>query len=190
MLRALEEAILKQGIGIGNSVVKVDMFLNHRIDTDLLTKMGAEIAEHFAGEKPDIVLTVEASGIALAVACGIALGNIPVVFAKKSKASNQAKGMLSAKCYSFTHQKSNHLLVDPNYLPKNSKVLIVDDFLANGEAIQALMSLIQQANCKCVGAAVAIEKAFQPGGQALREKGMDILSLASVKAIEDGKIVL
>ncbi len=189
-MRALEEAILKQGIGIGNNIVKVDMFLNHRIDTDLLMEMGKEIAGHFANKKPDIVLTVEASGIALAVATGIALGNKPVVFAKKGKASNQAKGMLEAKCYSFTHQKSNNLLVDPSYLPKNSKVLIVDDFLANGEAIQALKSLIKQAGCQCVGAGIAIEKAFQSGGKALRDEGMDVLSLASVKAIEGGKIIL
>lgn len=189
-MRALCEAILSKGIGIGNDIVKVDMFLNHRIDTALLHQMGEEIARHFSEKKPDIVLTVEASGIALAVAAGMRLGGIPVVFAKKSQAANQSPDMLCAPVYSFTHKQQNMIRVDRRYLPEGSRVLIVDDFLANGEAVRGMMDIIKQAGCALTGVAVAVEKGFQPGGQALRREGVDLLSLAIVDSIKDGTITL
>lgn len=189
-MRALREAILSKGMGIGNDIVKVDMFLNHRIDTALLSEMGREIAQHFSEKKPDNVLTVEASGIALAVATGICLHGIPVVFAKKSQAVNQSPDMLCAPVYSFTHKQQNMIRVDKRYLPKGSRVLIVDDFLANGEAVRGMMDIVQQAGCVLSGVAVAVEKGFQTGGQALREEGVDLLSLAIVDSIADGRIVL
>ena len=158
--------------------------------SQLLSEMGLEIAKHFAYCKPDIVLTVEASGIALAVAAAHALGNIPVVFAKKSKASNQDSDMLEASVYSFTHQKQNIIRVNRQYLPEGSRVLIVDDFLANAEAVQGLISVIDQADCALCGVAVAVEKGFQPGGKLLRSKGINVLSLAVVKSIQDGRIEL
>lgn len=189
-MRALREAILSQGIGIGNDIVKVDMFLNHRIDTALLDKMGEAVARHFSEKKPDIVLTVEASGIALAVAAGMRLNGIPVVFAKKAQAVNQSPDMLCAPVYSFTHKQQNMIRVDRRYLPSGSRVLIVDDFLANGEAVRGMMDIVQKAGCTLTGVAVAVEKGFQPGGQALRKEGVDLLSLAIVDSIQDGRITL
>lgn len=189
-MRALHEAILSQGIGIGSDIVKVDMFLNHRIDTALLNRMGQEIARHFAAKKPDIVLTVEASGIALAVAAGMHLGGIPVVFAKKSQAVNQSSDLLCAPVYSFTHKQQNMIRADKRYLPSGSRVLIVDDFLANGEAVRGMMDLVKQAGCQLAGVAIAIEKGFQPGGQALRKEGVDLYALAVVDSIQDGHITL
>lgn len=189
-MRKLEDAIRQMGIGIGSDIVKVDMFLNHRIDVGLLREMGQEIARHFEKCQPDIILTVEASGIALAVAASYALSCIPVVFAKKAKASNQDESMLEASVYSFTHQKNNVIRVSADYLPQGARVLIVDDFLANAQAVMGLMSIIQQAKCHLCGVAVAVEKGFQPGGQLLREQGVDLLSLAVVSSIQDGKIEL
>lgn len=189
-MRALREAILSQGIGIGNDIVKVDMFLNHRIDTALLDKMGEAVARHFSEKKPDIVLTVEASGIALAVAAGMRLNGIPVVFAKKAQAVNQSPDMLCAPVYSFTHKQQNMIRVDRRYLPSGSRVLIVDDFLANGEAVRGMMDIVEKAGCTLTGVAVAVEKGFQPGGQALRKEGVDLLSLAIVDSIQDGRITL
>lgn len=189
-MRALREAILSKGVGIGSDIVKVDMFLNHRIDTALLSAMGEEIAGHFACKNPDIVLTVEASGIALAVAVGMRLRGVPVVFAKKSQAANQSPDMLCAPVYSFTHRQQNMIRVDKRYLPKGKRVLIVDDFLANGEAVRGMMDIVRQAGCVLSGVAVAVEKGFQPGGQALRDEGVDLLSLAIVDSIRDGKITL
>lgn len=189
-MRALREAILSQGIGIGNDIVKVDMFLNHRIDTALLDKMGEAVARHFSEKQPDIVLTVEASGIALAVAAGMRLNGIPVVFAKKAQAVNQSPDMLCAPVYSFTHKQQNMIRVDRRYLPSGSRVLIVDDFLANGEAVRGMMDIVEKAGCTLTGVAVAVEKGFQPGGQALRKEGVDLLSLAIVDSIQDGRITL
>lgn len=189
-MRQLEEAIKAQGIGIGSDIVKVDMFLNHRIDTALLFNMGQAVAKHFAIKQPDVVLTVESSGIALAVSTAFALGNIPVVFAKKAKAANQDTDMLTAPVYSFTHKKENIIRIAKHYLPKGSRVLIVDDFLANGQAVHGLTKLIEQADCTLCGVAVAIEKGFQPGGSQLRAQGIDVLSLAIVSGIKDGVIEL
>lgn len=189
-MQKLNDAIRSLGVGIGSDIVKVDMFLNHRIDTALLSEMGKEIARHFEQKKPDIVLTVEASGIALAVMAALHLGGIPVVFAKKAKAVNQGDGMLTAPVYSFTHKTENLIRVDPKYLPKGARVLVADDFLANGQAAEGLINLCEKAGCTLVGVAVAVEKGFQPGGRELREKGVDVLSLAVVTGIENGVIRL
>jgi len=187
-MRELKEAILREGKGIGNHIVKVDMFLNHRLDTKLMFDMGQALADHFRPEKPELVLTVEASGIAIALATAHQLGDIPVVFAKKSAASNQSADMLTAVAHSFTHGNDNCLRVDRHYLPAGSRVLIVDDFLANGQASDALISIAEQAGCELVGVGIAVEKGFQAGGQMLRERGVNLKSLAIITAIEDGKI--
>jgi len=187
-MRELKEAILREGKGIGNHIVKVDMFLNHRLDTRLMFDMGRALADHFRKDVPDIVLTVEASGIAIALAAAHRLGDIPVVFAKKSPASNQSDDMLTAVAHSFTHGNDNCLRVDRHYLPRGSRVLIVDDFLANGQASEALIKIVEQAECELVGVGIAIEKGFQEGGKALREKGVNLKSLAIIESIEDGFI--
>ena len=189
-MEQLRKAIETQAIGIGTDIVKVDMFLNHRIDTGLLFAMGKAWAEEFRGEKPDLVLTVEASGIAMAAAAAHELGDIPVVFAKKNAAVTNTGEMLTAPVYSFTHRKQNMICVDRKYLPEGSRVLIIDDFLADGEAVKGMMSLCAQQNAPVVGVGIAVEKGFQPGGKKLREMGIHLKSLAVVDGIEDGKIRL
>jgi len=189
-MRALREAIETYGQGLGEDIVKVDMFLNHRIDTALLFAMGRELADHFREDKPDLVLTVEASGIAIAVAVAHALGDLPVVFAKKSATVVQSPDLAQAKVYSFTHKRENIIRVDRKYLPAGSRVLIVDDFLADGQACQGMMALCAQTGCKVIGVGIGIEKGFMPGGKALRAMGVKLSSLAVVKEIRDGKILL
>ena len=186
----LRKAIEEQGVGIGRDIVKVDMFLNHRIDTGLLFSMGEAWAEEFRDEQPDLVLTVEASGIAMAVAAAHALGDIPVVFAKKSATVVQNDAMVQAPVYSFTHKTQNSIRIDRRYLPEGSRVLIIDDFLADGEAVKGMMSLCEQQKAQVVGVGIAVEKGFQPGGQKLREAGVHLKSLAIVEEIRDGKLIL
>lgn len=189
-MQALREAIRQYGRGIGQDIVKVDMFLNHRIDTKLIFDIGAAFAQRFAAQAPQIILTVEASGIAIALATAHAMGDIPVVFAKKSAAVNQAGDMLTASAASFTHKNTNTLRVDKHYLPVCSRVLVVDDFLADGQAAHALIDIVRQAGCQLVGVGVAVEKGFQQGGQRLREEGVNLVSLAIVTGIENGEICL
>lgn len=189
-MKELREAIEKFGIGIGDSIVKVDSFLNHRIDTGLSQKMGEDIAAHFAGREIDLVLTVEASGIAVAIMAAHALGNIPVVFAKKSQSLNVGPDVYIAQVYSFTHEVMNTVRVSRAYLPKGSRVLMVDDFLANGAAMEGMREILRQAECELVGAAVCIEKGFQAGGNRLRAEGVDLYSLAIVDGIDHGRIIL
>ena len=189
-MEALRRMIETQGVGIGKDIVKVDMFLNHRIDTGLLFRMGEAWAEAFREDAPDVVLTVEASGIAMAVAAAHALGDLPVVFAKKSATVVQNDAMLQAPVYSFTHKTQNIIRLDRRYLPEGSRVLIIDDFLADGEAVRGMMALCEQAGAHPVGVGIAVEKGFQPGGKALRESGVHLKSLAIVDGIKDGNIVL
>lgn len=188
-LEALKRAIEEMGSGIGTDIVKVDCFLNHRIDTGLLFQMGEALAMHFTQDKPDLVLTVEASGIALATATAHALGDIPVIFAKKSAALNQSPDMAQAEVYSFTRKQACFIRMNLDFIPRGSRVLIVDDFLADGQAVNGLMSLIEQAGAELVGVGIAIEKGFQQGGQKLRASGINLMSLAVVEAIQDGNIL-
>ncbi len=189
-MKELKEAILKYGVGIGDSIVKVDSFLNHRIDVELSTLMGRDIAAHFAEKQIDIVLTVESSGIAVAMTTAQALGNIPVVFARKSTSLNVGPDVYTAQVYSFTRQVLNTIRVSKAYLPAGSRVLVVDDFLANGAAIEGMRDILTQAGCELAGAAVCVEKGFQAGGSRLRASGIDLYSLAIVDGIDNGKILL
>ena len=173
---------------ISDGIVKVDSFLNHRLETGLLFDMSGELARRFSKDKPDLVLTVEASGIALAMTTAHALGDIPVVFAKKGIAANQSPDMAEEKVYSFTHQCESLIRLDLRYIPAGSRVLIVDDFLANGKAIGGLMSIIRKAEAQLIGVGIAIEKGFQPGGKLLREQGIPLLSLAVIDEISDAGI--
>ena len=189
-MEALRRMILEKGKGIGNDIVKVDMFLNHRIDTALLFQMGEAWADEFRNEKPETVLTVEASGIAMAVAAAHALGDIPVVFAKKSATVVQNDDIVQAPVYSFTHKTENMIRIEKRYLPEGTRVLIIDDFLADGQAVRGLMNLCWQQGAQVVGVGIAVEKGFQPGGQQLRESGVHLKSLAVVEGIQDGNIIL
>ena len=189
-MEALRRMILEKGKGIGNDIVKVDMFLNHRIDTALLFRMGEAWADEFRADKPDMVLTVEASGIAMAVAAAHALGDIPVVFAKKSATMVQGDDMVQAPVYSFTHKTQNMIRIEKQYLPEGARVLIIDDFIADGQAARGLINLCWQQGATVVGVGIAVEKGFQPGGKALRGSGIHLKSLAVVDGIVDGNIVL
>ena len=189
-MEALRRMIMEKGRGIGNDIVKVDMFLNHRIDTGLLFRMGEAWADEFRDDKPDMVLTVEASGIAMAVAAAHALGDIPVVFAKKSSTVVQDDNTVQAPVYSFTHKTQNMIRIEKQYLPEGARVLISDDFIADGQAARGLINLCWQQGATVVGVGIAVEKGFQPGGKALRESGIHLKSLAVVDGIVDGNIVL
>ena len=189
-MEALKQMILEQGKGIGSDIVKVDMFLNHRIDTKLLFAMGEAWAEEFRSEKPDLVLTVEASGIAMAVAAAHALGDLPVVFAKKSNTAVLGSETVQAGVYSFTHKTQNTIRIERRYLPEGSRVLIIDDFLADGQAVKGMMNLCEQQKAPVVGVGIAVEKGFQPGGKLLRDAGVHVKSLAIVDRIENGEIIL
>ena len=189
-MEVLRRKILELGKGIGKDIIKVDMFLNHRIDTALLFEMGEAWAEEFRGEKPELVLTVEASGIAMAVAAAHALGDIPVVFAKKSATVVQNDDIVQAPVYSFTHKTENMIRIEKRYLPEGTRVLIIDDFLADGQAVRGLMNLCWQQGAQVVGVGIAVEKGFQPGGKQLRESGVHLKSLAVVEGIQDGNIIL
>ena len=189
-MEALRRMILEKGKGIGNDIVKVDMFLNHRIDTALLFQMGQAWADEFRADKPEMVLTVEASGIAMAVAAAHALGDIPVVFAKKSATVVQDDNTVQAPVYSFTHKTQNMIRIEKQYLPEGARVLIIDDFIADGQAARGLINLCWQQGATVVGVGIAVEKGFQPGGKALRESGIHLKSLAVVDGIVDGNIVL
>ena len=168
----------------------MDGFLNHRIDTGLLFKMGKAFADEFACERPTMILTVEASGIALAVAAAHEMGDLPVVFAKKGETVVQSDDVAQAPVYSFTHKKETVIRVEKRYVPVGSRVLIIDDFLADGQAVHGMTDLCSQLGAKVVGIGVAVEKGFQKGGKALRAQGIHLKSLAIVTGIEDGKIQL
>ena len=190
IMQELKEAIARDGVCIGKDIVKVDMFLNHRIDTGLMFRMGEELAKRFADAKPDLILTVEASGIALALTTARAMGDVPVLFAKKAATVVQSPDVAQASVYSFTHKRENIIRVDKKFLPKGSRVLIVDDFLADGQACQGMMALCAQTACPIVGIGIGIEKGFMQGGKNLRAMGIRLSSLAVVTGIEDGKILL
>lgn len=190
MLASLKEAIQAQGHGVGKDVVRVDSFLNHRIDVALATEMGQELARAFADDRVDVVFTAEASGIAVAITTAQALGNVPVIFAKKGDPLNVGPNVYTANVYSFTHQVMNTIRVERDYLKEGMRVLIVDDFLANGEAVDGMRNIVMQARCELVGVGVCVEKGFQQGGVKLRASGVKYVPLAVVDAIEDGKIIL
>ena len=189
-MKELVEAIRARGVGVGTDIVKVDMFLNHRLDTDLFVKMGQAFAQAFAADRPELVLTVEASGIAAALTTALACGNLPVVFAKKSRTRNVTGDVYESRVFSFTHGVENHIRVSREYLPKGARVLIIDDFLANGEAAEGLCDIVRQAQATVVGIGICVEKSFQPGHQKLVDEGYHVVSLAKVKAISDGRLVV
>ena len=188
-MKALKEAIEKYGVGIGTEVVKVDSFLNHRIDVALSTEMGKAFYEAFKDDQVDCILTVEASGIITGMTTAMAFGNIPVIFAKKGERRNIGNDCYTADVYSFTHQKNNVIRVSREYLKAGMRVLIIDDFLANGGAINGLMQIVEEAGAELVGAGICIEKGWQPGGDHLRGKGIKLVSLAVCDHIENGKVI-
>lgn len=185
----LEERIAKDGIVKEGNVLKVDSFLNHQMDVKLFRQMGEEFKKRFANKEINKILTIEASGIG--IACIVAsYFDVPVVFAKKSKSINIEGEMYIAEVESFTHKNKNQVIVSKKFLGPEDKVLLIDDFLANGCALQGLISIVQQAGGKVEGIGIAIEKGFQPGGQIIRNLGYQLESLAIVDGMDeaDGSI--
>ena len=179
----LEERILRDGVVKPGNVLKVDSFLNHQMDIQLLEQIGQEFQRRFAGEKITKVLTIEASGIAIAYPVARALG-VPLVFAKKSKSINLDGEMYVAEVESFTHKNTNLVVVAKKFLSPDDRVLIIDDFLANGCALQGLVSIVDSAEATVVGLGIAIEKGFQDGGWRIRNLGYHLESIAIVDAMD------
>lgn len=187
-MEILERAIMEKGKVLSGGVLKVGSFLNNQIDVNLVSAMGKDIYEKFKDCGVTKILTVEASGIAIAVVAA-QFFNCNAVFAKKSKTVNLDGEFFSAKCFSFTHKDENTLIVPKEYLDKNDTVLIVDDFLAHGAAANALIDIVKQSGASLAGVAIAIEKGFQGGGDELREKGVNLYSLVVIDSMENGRVV-
>jgi len=184
---ALEEKILKEGKVYPGNVLNVGCFLNQQIDIDFLFKMGEEIYRLYKDNNITKILTIEASGIAIAVAAAFYF-QVPAVFAKKSKSSNVAHEVLTSCVKSFTRGITYEICVSSEYICKGDKVLIVDDFLASGSALCGLIEIVESAGAEVVGVSAAIEKGFQGGGDALREKGVRVESLAIIDEMSEGSV--
>ena len=187
-MKALEEKILKEGKVLPGNILKVGSFLNHQLDVDFIMEMGREIARLFENSGVTKILTIETSGIAIAVGAAAAM-HIPVVFAKKNKTNNISGDVYKTVVHSYTHGTDYTVVVEKDYLKKGDNILIVDDFLANGKALAGLFDIISQSGASAAGAACAIEKGFQRGGDQLRAEGIRVESLAIIDSMEDGNIV-
>ena len=182
-MNCLEEKIVKDGIVKEGNVLKVDSFLNHQMDIHLFNEMGKEWKKRFEGKNINKVLTIEASGIG--IACIVAQHfDVPVVFAKKTKSINLEGDMYTAEVESFTHKNKNQVIVAKKFLSEEDHVLIIDDFLANGCALQGLIQIVQSAGATVEGIGIAIEKGFQTGGKIIRNLGFQLESLAIVDAMD------
>ncbi|MBE6562945.1 MAG: xanthine phosphoribosyltransferase [Ruminococcaceae bacterium] len=186
-MKLLEERIIRDGAFLGKDILKVDSFLNHQIDVSLLEEMGKEWKRLYEGCEITKILTIEASGIGIACMAAREFG-VPVVFAKKSKSINVGNDFYSAKAYSFTHQNTNDIIVSKKYLTKGEKIFIIDDFLANGAALAALVDICKEAEAEIVGIGIAIEKWYQGGGDKIRSLGYRIDSLAKIKSMDNDVI--
>ena len=180
----LEQRIAKDGIVKAGNVLKVDSFLNHQMDANLLDQIGQEFFERFKDKQITKILTIEASGIAIAYAAAKYFG-VPFVFAKKSQSINIDGSVFTAEVESFTHKNKNTVIVSKKFLSPDDNVLLIDDFLANGCALQGLISIVQDAGATVAGIGIAIEKGFQVGGRMIRNLGYDLLSLAIVDGMDD-----
>lgn len=187
-MKELEERINKDGRVIGKDVLKVDSFLNHQIDPVLMEKMGTEFYNHFKDAGVTKILTVESSGIAPAVMAGLKF-QVPVVFARKHKSVTLQDDLYTSKVYSFTKKTSNHISISKKYLSSKDNVLIIDDFLANGQAVNGLNDIIDAAHANLVGIGIVIEKSFQKGRQLIDKEKIPVYSLARIKAFDNGQVV-
>lgn len=186
-MKALEDKILAEGQVYPGNILKVSSFLNHQLDVNFLMEMGAEISRLFSDVKIDKILTIEASGIAIAVAAAAHM-HVPVVFAKKNKTTNILADVYSSRVESYTHKEVYQVIVSKEHLHSGENILIIDDFLAIGNAINGLMDIVGQAGGKTQGIAIAIEKGFQGGGDELRKKGIRLESLAIVDSMTDSSV--
>ena len=189
-MQLLKDRIRKDGVIREGNVLKVDSFLNHQMDVALFREMGKVLKKRFEGEEINKILTIEASGIG--IACVVAEEfNVPVVFAKKSKTKNIAGEVYTSRVESYTHGRVFDIIVSKQFLGKGDKVLLIDDFLANGKALEGLIDLVNESGAELVGAGIAIEKGFQIGGKIIRSKGVHLESLAIVDSMnyKTGEIV-
>ncbi len=186
-MKALEEKILREGEVLPGNILKVGNFLNHRLDVEFLCEMGKEISELYRDCGINKILTIETSGIAIAMGAAIHMG-VPVVFAKKNKSKNVSGEVYCTEVVSFTHKNVSQVIVEKRYLNKGDKVLLVDDFLANGAALMGLINICREADVEIAGAAIAIEKGFQKGGEEIRNMGIRVESLAIVDSMTDSEV--
>ncbi|WP_018660298.1 xanthine phosphoribosyltransferase [Heyndrickxia acidiproducens] len=186
-MRALQEKIKQDGLVLSENVLKVDSFLNHQVDPLLMKQMGEEFARLFAGEKITKILTLESSGISPALMAAMEL-QVPMVFARKRKPLTQDSDMYTAAVRSFTKNETNKISVSRSFLNGTDRVLIIDDFLANGQAANGLIEIVNQAGASLAGIGIIIEKAFQPGGRELRSHGIRVESLAMIQSLKNGKV--
>lgn len=187
-MKILEERIIKDGVIKDQNVLKVDSFLNHQIDVALLNEIGKEFYRLYEHDNITKIVTIEASGIGIACIAAQYF-NVPVVFAKKSITSNISGEVYKGRIYSFTHQCFRDIYIKKSYISKDDNVLIIDDFLAKGSALDGLIQIINQAEAKLAGAGVVIEKGFQGGGDLIRSKGIRVESLALIESMDGGKLV-
>jgi len=186
-VHALEQKILAEGIVLSEEVLKVDSFLNHQIDPVMMQLIGQEFARLFKDAGITKIITIEASGIAPAVMAGLELG-VPVIFARKYQSLTLKDDLYRSKVFSFTKQTESTIAISNKHISSTDKVLVIDDFLANGQAALGLADLIHQANAEVIGIGIVIEKSFQPGRDLLLEKGYRVESLARVKSLANGKV--
>ena len=178
---------MEEGSILPGGIIKVNSFLNQKIDVPFLIEIGKEIASIYSDEKIDKILTIESSGIAIAVAAATQIG-VPVLFAKKHQSANLSGKLLSAPVHSYTHNNDYNAVVSAEFIKEGERILLVDDFLANGAALEGLISIVEQAKAVVVGAAIAIEKGFQDGGKRIRAKGIRVESLAIVESMTDNSV--
>ena len=185
---ALEQKILNEGIVLSDQVLKVDAFLNHQIDPVLMQQIGKEFAARFKDAGITKIITIEASGIAPAIMTGLELG-VPVIFARKYQSLTLKDDLYRSKVFSFTKQTESTIAISNKHINASDKALVIDDFLANGQAALGLIDLIHQANAEVIGVGIVIEKSFQTGRRLLEETGVTVTSLARIKEFKDGQVV-
>ncbi|MFQ9706378.1 MAG: xanthine phosphoribosyltransferase [Limosilactobacillus pontis] len=186
-MRELEEKIREYGTVLPGNVLKVDAFLNHQVDPELMLHVGQEFAKLFADSGVTKIWTVESSGIAPAVMTGLAM-KVPVIFARKHKSLTLNQNMYVADVYSYTKKTTNRISISKKYVSPDDKILMIDDFLANGQAVEGMLEIADQAGVQVAGAGIVIEKSFQPGAKELKDRGIRLESLARIKSLSDNQI--
>lgn len=187
-MKELKEKINLEGKVLSDSVLKVDTFLNHQIDPILMKQIGDEFARRFANTGITKILTLESSGIAPAMMTGLGLG-VPVLFARKRKSLTLIDHLYSANVFSYTKNETNEISISKDYLTCDDRVLVIDDFMANGQAALGLIDLVEQANASLIGLGIVIEKGFQAGGKLIRDKGIKVESLAIIDSLANGEVL-
>jgi xanthine phosphoribosyltransferase len=186
-VKLLKDKVIAEGIVLGDQVLKVDSFLNHQMDPNLMKEIGQEFVQRFEGEQITKILTIESSGIAPAIMTALEL-NVPMIFARKNKSLTLKNDIFVEKVYSFTKRETNEITVSKKFMNSNDNVLIIDDFLANGEAAFGLARIVQQSGANVVGIGIVIEKSFQPGAKLLQEAGYRLESLVKIASLENNTV--